>query len=1425
MATSLEASLRLRDQFTSVLKKVDSSMQNATKSMQDFKQKVSGPAQAMKRMTSAAADAVSKMNSSLKNGMQTASSVVQSATEKILSNFGNFGNRISSKINLSGLTSKVTQGFNTAANAAKNGTNKISSFLRKSGGAFKQYGSDLKNGFSGIKDSTSQATGSVKSFVAALGLIKAAGAVANTLKSSIDGAIDRFDTLNQFPKMMKAIGFSASDAAKSKDQLIEGIDGLPTTLGDVVSTTQRIATLTRDLDGATNTTISLNNAFLASGSSSDDAARGLEQYVQMLSRGEVDMQSWRSLQETMGTGLYDIATAFGFAGKSAQNDLYDALQDGTITFDRFNKKLIELYNTGTDGAKRALIGSEGIKTSFKNIRTAITNGIEGSIRKIDSLVEKISGKNIAQHFDGVKEKIKGMFAAFNGNDKQKGFLDRLPALVKKISPYIDVLKNGFEDLKEPVGDAFNAIKKSLAELTGSFGSKESVSSFKDFVTGITDGIGKLAKFAEKHSDSIAKLISVLPKLAAAFVGFKIGKGVLSPLINFGKGIGTVIGATGKLGKNLGGAFTGFFKKIPSQKDMPGVDNAGAGSALNPLSSMMNSLTSLVKGASKLALVFGVIKLIEQAAEALKQVDQKVPKDFGGLVLKLGVMGSAIAGMGLLVKTVGRIAQSNPLTAVAGLAAVALISGELMLAAEAMRQVNDKVPDDIGNFASKVANIAIAIGGMTVLVAAVGAFVSSGVGAIVGAAGLLAVAAVAGELMLVSEAIAQMDAKVPDDMSSVKTKIDNIAQTVGYFTSANLGSVFDLFSNAVGVLNTAVVVEGFKKFEDLATGLESFAEIEVPSGVGEKVSQIQEIMDSVAGSNIATLISNAIWSMDLSIVTGAFRKLANIAKVFEEINKVSFSKEAIKTKISDIKDVINYLSDGESLFSKIQSVFNSGANTVDFAAALEAFRQLRNVGQVIESIQGITFDKTAVEGVVENIQQVIEALDNGNLADVVGKMIKTAEINEVRNTLNAMKTLVDPIQQLTVDFSVMNSIAAIHNIQRVIEALSDASLSDVIGKMIKTAEVKEVHNTLTALNGLVDPINELNNQTFPTANTIAIINNLAAIIEAMGTATLGQWLGTMVKAAQIGEVGSAISALANLSGPIGELNNTDFSTADSLAKIANVKRIMEELNNLPDATGSGGLQAMVAGYQSLITEIQASIAALSQIDLSFATSMSNMKDTSVTTMTEINTSLNGGMAAFNAAIVNGLSTSTASANAGRNQIVQAFNGMSGQLQRAGYFAMSGLAAGIQAGAGAAISAAESVANRVSAAVKSAMKIHSPSRVMMGIGEFISAGLAKGILTAQNLVSTASSALAGAAIPNQLATVSANGDVSSNLKFEPSEVESFKRSGGSGSDNSDHRVYNIEVSINVDNTDGEPIDEDALADKTAKKIIEALDSDLS
>ncbi len=127
------------------------------------------------------------------------------------------------------------------------------------------------------------------------------------ITSSVDGAIDRFDTLNKYPIVMQALGYTTDQVDKSMSKLTEGIDGLPTSLNEIVSNTQQLAISTGNLEKGTDTAIALNNAFLASGASTSDASRGMQQYVQMLSKGTVDMQSWRSIQETMPIAMDKVA--------------------------------------------------------------------------------------------------------------------------------------------------------------------------------------------------------------------------------------------------------------------------------------------------------------------------------------------------------------------------------------------------------------------------------------------------------------------------------------------------------------------------------------------------------------------------------------------------------------------------------------------------------------------------------------------------------------------------------------------------------------------------------------------------------------------------------------------------------------------------------------------------------------------------------------------------------------------------------------------------------------------------------------------------------------------------------------------------------------------------------------------------------------
>ena len=173
-----------------------------------------------------------------------------------------------------------------------------------------------------------------------LGVFKIIEQGFQAITASIDSAVSRYDTLNRFPKIMEQMGFSAGETDEAMRKLSDGVQGLPTALDSITGAAQRIASMTGDLVTAADLTVALNNAFLASGATTDAASRGMEQYMQIISRGKPEMEDWKTLQETMPYALQKVAESFGFAGTAATRDFYAALQSGEITVEQMNARFI-----------------------------------------------------------------------------------------------------------------------------------------------------------------------------------------------------------------------------------------------------------------------------------------------------------------------------------------------------------------------------------------------------------------------------------------------------------------------------------------------------------------------------------------------------------------------------------------------------------------------------------------------------------------------------------------------------------------------------------------------------------------------------------------------------------------------------------------------------------------------------------------------------------------------------------------------------------------------------------------------------------------------------------------------------------------------------------------------------------------------------
>ena len=260
-----------------------------------------------------------------------------------------------------------------------------------------------------VSDSGSRISNTFKSMVGAISTVAIAGKAWDVVKNSMGGAIERFDTLNKYPVVMKALNYSTQDVAKSTSILAKGIDGLPTSLQDVTSVAQQLAPLTGSAKKASQSAIALNNAFLASGASVADTSRGLQQYTQMLSTGKVDLMSYRTLMETMPIALRKVANSFGFTGKSAEQDLYNALQSGQITVDQLNDRFIKL-NGGVNGfAQLARKNSQGIGTSFANLKNAVVKNMANMMSSIDKGFKQAGFGSIAQVLDSLKGSINSTF--------------------------------------------------------------------------------------------------------------------------------------------------------------------------------------------------------------------------------------------------------------------------------------------------------------------------------------------------------------------------------------------------------------------------------------------------------------------------------------------------------------------------------------------------------------------------------------------------------------------------------------------------------------------------------------------------------------------------------------------------------------------------------------------------------------------------------------------------------------------------------------------------------------------------------------------------------------------------------------------------------------------------------------------------------
>lgn len=840
----------------------------------------------------------------------------------------------------------------------------------------------------------------VKSIVAGVGITKVIGTSMNVLSSSLDGAIDRFDTMQSYPKVMKSLGFEVEQSQKSVAKLNQSVQGLPTSLADVVTTSKSLAAVTGNIDKATDTTIALNHAFLASGSSSEDASRGLQQYSQMLAKGTVDMQSWRTLQETMAPALTKVAKKLGITSGNA-NELYAALQNGTITFDQFNDAMIEC-DTETGGfADTALEASKGIKTSMTNIKSAVQNLEQGFMSAMNNMLKSKAMGGLVDNLEKIKSKIYDFRNSIMETKDDGLTWDFKPGVMENVSKAMDWLADRANNAKAMIQQFYDGFMKTDAvqnAITMFDKIKDAIGNVMDklqdskvfeqlgqdignIIAKVEDVTSKIADFvANLKTEDVKKFASAVKLLAGAFVGIKVGSKVSSMI---GGVVGSAKSGYSKL-KSIIDKIKGLGKEptqeIPGKLPQNETPSDGIGDATMRTAQKTSKAAQIVNSAFE-----GISNVISSVCEGAKGIITSLGDAISNVFEGLGNgiksalegVGTVIESFGTAISTVAQGIGQGLATAFTGLGtAIAMVPPTTWLALAAAILATGAAMALVG---SQGEGLQMVLEGVANVVSAFGPVIKD-----------------------VFEGISNVIQSFGETVSGILNSVSGVIKSIGQ-SALNAGKGFKQLANGIKIITSLNLIDMGASLGAVAVGIGAIAT--ASSGMGDIGAQMMAlataltmIVSTQAGieSLSATIpsLSDALSSLSgisepLTVASGAMTAFAGaIAPVASSVMATATSIAVLVTVASTISGAFSSAS--SSTVTSINAIVTAMTNA-------EAKATTSGTAMGTNFTKGLSSGlKTGVSVAKSSCQSILSAFNScQSRAEYCGRMIGQGLANGLR----------------------------------------------------------------------------------------------------------------------------------------------------------------------------------------------------------------------------------------------------------------------------------------------------------------------------------------------------------------------------------------------------------------------------------------------
>lgn len=790
-------------------------------------------------------------------------------------------------------------------------------------------------------------------------------------------SIDRFDTMETFPKMMSMMGYDADKAAEAVNTLNDAVLGLPTSLSDIVEQAQNFTTITGDLEKGVKYAIAANNTFLAGGADTSQVYYGTKQLQDLMSAGELQSMEWQSLIKAMGPSWREIGKEMGYA-EDELTDFRTALTGGEIDGQEFLEAMVRAA-TGTGKlAEMAGLSKEQIGSSLTNIQTAFASLGQSLIETLDDSFQESQGKTLAEKIQEIGTAIKTDLKPYL-NEFVKDNFPKIEAFIDKLEGY----------------DWMGMISK-VAEWSGMM--------FEIYSTIITKIPSSVAAFGMTFASPLGKIISALGS-------FIYGLGNLGALkgIKLG-GLGSTIGETG--------TFLSGIKSVGTKL----VNSAGSIAIIAELGLVIKEYAGVIQTINDLKIGGNFNKNLKAVAKFMAEA--------GGITAAVVAIMSVLSGFG----AGGFVGAGEVLSA--GLVGLIAMTGAVITEYADVANKIGSMNLNESRLQKNIAAIGTVITELNLLMAGEGLITFfTGISELV-AAGVLSVDAMAiDKLIATIEKLSAMDS-IDVDVDGLKKNIRDIKEIIvtmtddeGLWSALTKADITSSMSKAATNMESIMsswlaIVNSYVENSLTDVDLET-----ISTQIEEDAASIGKAINALTGKTnpfkaLADAISSGFMEDALTNVQQLLKTWNEIQTMFQtgtteddktagikgagtslEAPSGTFTKEnpivtKIKEMISEVQAISDAISEGNDIFHKAGSAIAKALDASSSESLLSVTANIQTLITSYNSLQTTAKDFVVAEDVSGKIQSMFTQLDS------MFAGIPDPDYNEITSRLSSWQMFLD-----------------------------------------------------------------------------------------------------------------------------------------------------------------------------------------------------------------------------------------------------------------------------------------------------------------------------------------------------------------------------------------------------------------------------------